>query len=168
MNISIKRYQEEMLMETSKMLTDLMNYHRKLTNAPKEFWQKDEESRETIISWNLKGEIYNIYFEDSLAGFFYMKVGGQNVAWLEDICIKEEFRGRGIGKEVMKLLDDMLQRRGIITSFVNVIPRNIKAISFYKECGFDHLNMIELRKNYDEKLNKEEEINILGFEFKKY
>lgn len=61
-----------------------------------------------------------------------------------------------------------MKEKGIITIFVDVIPRNTSAIKFYLECGFDHLNMIQLRKNYDERLNKSDEIEILGYKLKKY
>lgn len=71
-------------------------------------------------------------------------------------------------EEAKESLDDMAKEKGIKSMFVSVIPRNISALNFYIECGFDHLNMIELRKNYDESLNKSEEVNILGYKLKKY
>lgn len=61
----------------------------------------------------------------------------------------------------------MVQKK-IVSMFVDVVPRNTSAIKLYRECGFDHLNIIQLRKNYDETLNKEDNIEILGFNFKKY
>lgn len=61
-----------------------------------------------------------------------------------------------------------MTEKGVISLFVNVIPRNTSAMKFYLDCGFDHLNMIELRKNYDERRNKTEEIEVLGLKMKKY
>ena len=58
--------------------------------------------------------------------------------------------------------------RGVVSMLVDVIPRNTSAIRLYRQCGFDHLNIIQLRKNYDERLNKKDDIEILGFNFKKY
>jgi GNAT superfamily N-acetyltransferase len=168
LNIKIREITEELFMNTVKMLTELMNYHRKLTNAPKEFWQTEEESIETLREWEGTGKIYNIFCNETLAGFFYVRFGGQNAAWLEDLFISEEFRGEGIGKLAMNKLDEMLKEQGVLAMFVDVIPRNSQAIKFYIDCGFDHLNMIQLRKNYDSKLNKDEDIEILGFKLKKY
>ena len=153
---------------TARMITDLMNYHRKLNNAPKEFWQTDEESRETLKQWQSNGSVYNVYAKDIVVGFFYIRFGGQNVAWLEDLFIAEEFRGRGIGKESFNMLDELMKEKKVRTMFVCVIPRNTNALGFYIDCGFDHLNMIELRKNYDERLNKTDEVEVLGFKLKKY
>lgn len=168
MDIRIEPYTSTLFEETAQMITDLMNHHRKLTNARKEFWQTMDESKKTLEEWLDSGHIYNVFYDDNLAGFFYIRFGGQSAAWLEDLFIKEEFRSLGIGKEAFKLLDDMLTEKGTRAMFVNVIPRNIEAIKFYKECGFDHLNMVELRKNYDKTLDKTEEIDLLGFKFIKY
>lgn len=167
-NLIVKEMAEESFDITVKMLTDLMNYHRKLNNAPKEFYQSDEESTETLREWKKEGVIYNVYFKDTPVGFFYVVFGGQNVAWLEDLFITEGYRGQGIGKEAMKTLDKIMEERKVTAMFVDVIPRNTNAIKLYRECGFDHLNLIQLRKNYDKRLNKDEDIDILGFNFKKY
>lgn len=168
MNIELKIINEDTFSVNVTMLTNLMNYHRKLTNAPKEFWQTDEESSKTLREWMSIGRVYNIYSDGKIAGFFYVRLGGQKVAWLEDLYIEDEFRNRGLGKASMKFLDEILQEEGTLAMFVDVIPRNSSAIKFYKECGFDYLNMIQLRKNYDDRFNKDEEIELLGFKFKKY
>lgn len=168
MEITIREMGEELFGDTAKMITELMNYHRKLTNARKEFWQTDEESIETLKEWKEEGTVYNIFKDGEAAGFFFVKFGGQSAAWLEDIFILERFRAMGIGKYAISKLDELMVEKGILSMFVDVIPRNTGAIKLYRECGFDHLNMIQLRKNYDETLDKDERIEILGFEFIKY
>lgn len=168
LNIRFHEVSADLFEITAQMITELMNYHRKLNNAPKEFWQTDEESHETLKEWKSKGTVYNIYFEECVVGFFYIRFGGQNVAWLEDLFIIEEFRGQGVGKTAFTMLDELMKEKGVITMFVDVIPRNTSAIGFYMDCGFDHLNMIQLRKNYDERLNKNDEIEVLGYKLKMY
>jgi ribosomal protein S18 acetylase RimI-like enzyme len=168
LNIRIDEISNSLFSHTTKMITELMNYHRKLNNARKEYWQTDEQSRKTLNEWKQQGSVYNIFLDDIPVGFFYVRFGGQKVAWLEDLFIKEEYRGNGIGKLAMKKLDELMVDKEVISMFVDVIPRNTSAIKLYKECGFDHLNIIQLRKNYDERLNKKDNIEILGFNFKKY
>lgn len=168
MDITIKEISDELFLPTVRMITDLMNYHRKLNNAPKEYWQTDEQSKGTLMYWKEKGTIYNIFLEDVPIGFFYVRFGGQNASWLEDIFIIEEYRGRDIGKVALKKLDELMEAKRVVAMFVDVIPRNEGAIKLYRECGFDHLNIIQLRKNYDKRLDKQEEVEILGFKFKKY
>lgn len=168
MNINIKELSEDLFLTTAKMITELMNYHRKLNNAPKKYWQTDEESKETLEYWKEEGTVYNVFLDHEAVGFFYVRFGGQNVAWLEDIFISEQYRGKGIGRFAMGRLDELMIEKEVVAMFVDVIPRNTSAIKLYRECGFDHLNLIQLRKNYDKKLDKDEEIDLLGFNFKKY
>jgi len=68
----------------------------------------------------------------------------------------------------MELLDTKLREEGLTALFVDVIPRNERALDFYRSCGFDHLNMLQLRKNYDSRLDKQDVVDILGRTFKKY
>lgn len=166
--IHLRELKQEYYQATIKMITEFFNYHRELTNAPREFWTNDEESEETLKEWLEKGSVFSIFYGEKLAGFVSIRFGGTNAAWLEDIFIDKEFRNKGIGKLVIKELDDILMKKGILAMFVDVIPRNTTAMQFYIDCGFDHLNMVQLRKNYDERLNKDENIDILGFSLKKY
>lgn len=168
MDINIKELSDELFLTTAKMITELMNYHRKLNNAPKEYWQNDEQSKEDLQYWREKGTVYNVFLNNAPVGFFYVKFGGQNVAWLEDIFILEQYRGNGIGKFAMRKLDELMVEKKVVAMFVDVIPRNTSAIKLYRECGFDHLNLIQLRKNYDKKLDKNDDIELLGFNFKEY
>lgn len=168
MIVYIKELTDDLFEATTKMITGLMNYHRNLNNAPKEYWQTDEESKEALNEWKENGVVYNIFLDDKAVGFFYVRFGGQDVAWLEDIFIVEEYRGQGIGKEAMGKLDELMKEKKVVSMFVDVVPRNTNAIKMYRECGFDHLNIIQLRKNYDKRLNKEDEVEILGNKFKKY
>lgn len=134
MKIHIKELSDELFLTTVQMITELMNYHRKLNKAPKEYWQTDEQSKGTLRYWKEKGTVYNIFLDNEPVILLCCK----------KICLKN------------------------FVPFYDVIPRNTSAIKFFKECGFDHLNLIQLRKNYDKKLDKNDEIELLGFNFKKY
>lgn len=168
MNIYINELADDLFLITAKMITELMNYHRKLNNAPKEYWQTDEQSEETLRGWIKEGTVCNVFLDDEPVGFFYVRFGGQDVAWLEDLFILEQYRGKGIGKYAMQKLDELMIKKNVVAMFVDVIPRNTDAIKLYREFGFNHLNIIQLRKNYDKRLDKEDDVEILGFNFKKY
>lgn len=60
MSITIKKIEENLYKPTVEMITDFFNYHRKLTNAPKEFWQVNEESEKDLKEW-LYMDMYIIY-----------------------------------------------------------------------------------------------------------
>ena len=98
MNINIKELSDDLFLTTAKMIKELMNYHRKLNNAPKEYWQIDEQSKGTLQYWKENGVIYNIFLDNEPVGFFYVRFGGQNAPWLEDIFVIQQHRGIGIGE----------------------------------------------------------------------
>lgn len=168
MNIKIQELSEDLFFTTVEMITEFFNYHRKLNNAPKEYWQTYEDSKETLEEWKKEGNVYNIFLDNEPVGFFYIRFGGQDVAWLEDIFIVEQYRGKGIGKLTMEKIDELMAQKKVVSMFVDVVPRNSNAIKLYREFGFDHLNLIQLRKNYDKRLDKNEDMDLLGFNFKKY
>lgn len=154
--------------EVIQDVCDFFNYHRMLTNAPKEYWQTFEESRKTINEWIYNGEFRVVSMNKNIMGFVYYEYLNETFVRLEDIFLREEYRGKGIGKTVIDILDQQLKNEGVLSCSVNVIPRNKGALKFYIECGFDHLNMVEIRKNYDPSFDKNEEVEILGFTMKKY
>jgi len=151
-----------------KMVRDFFNFHRTLTKSDKEHYMSYETARETLDEWLKTDNFRIVCVNDLVVGFIYYKLGGQDFAWLEDIFLKEEFRGKGYGKKIVSKFFKMLKTEGVVSCVVNVIPRNEVAIKFYIECGFNHLNMIELRVNFDSKYDKTEEIEILGHKLIKY
>lgn len=157
-----------MFESTVHMITELMNYHRKINHAPKKYWQTDNESEEALVEWQNVGDVYNIFLDDEAVGFFFVRFGGQDAAWLEDLFILEQYRGRGLGKASIEKIDELMKEKKVVSMFVDVVPRNINAIKLYKKCGFDHLNLIELRKNYDKSLDKKDEVDLMGMRFKEY
>lgn len=168
MNIIIKELQQEFFMKTAHMITELINYHRELNKSPKEYWSTDKDSIESLTEWCKEGAVYNLFEEKTLVGFFFIKFGVNNSGWLEDLYIIDKYRRKGIGKYAISKLDELMIEKGVKSLFIDVIPRNTCAIKFYSKCGFDHLNLIQLRKNYDKRLDKDEEVEILGYNFKEY
>lgn len=168
MNIQIREMTDSLFSSTVTMITQLLNHHRQLNDAPAEYWQTDEQSKEALLDWQTQGVIYHIFSDQELVGFFYVRFGGQTIAWLEDLFIVEDYRHQGIGTIALKKLDELMIEKQIPTLLVDIVPRNEQALKLYRDCGFDHLNLIQLRKNYDFKLNKEETVDVLGFRFKKY
>lgn len=168
MNIQIREMTDSLFSSTITMITQLLNHYRQLNNAPAEYWQTNEQSKETLLDWQTQGVIYHIFSDQELVGFFFVRFGRKTVAWLEDLFILEGYRHQRIGTIALKKLDVLMIEKQILTLLVNVVPRNEQALKLYHDCGFDHLNLIQLRKNYDSRLNKEETLDVLGFRFKKY
>ena len=62
--------------------------------------------------------------------------------WLE---IFEDFRGRGLGKELLKLLLEELKRMGVKKLLLEVSDKNLPALGLYRSFGFREVGR---RKNY--------------------
>lgn len=152
----------------SKHIMELMNYHRRLNNAPKKYWCTLLEAQNTFLNWVNSGDLFKIVNDNNLLGFLYVKHLSTSVSVLEDFYLKSEFRGQGFGKVAMNQLDRLLESKNVSSLLVDVQPKNKMALDLYVELGFDHLNMIQLRKNYDTRLNKEEKVSIVSHDLKMY
>lgn len=57
--------------------------------------------------------------------------------YLEDICVGEQHRGKGIGKALFKKLVDLSAERGVMRLSWQVLNWNEPAIQFYKKLQAD-------------------------------
>ena len=116
-----------------------------LTNGSEEIFSADIEE---CIGDSPYAEGY--VFEDSgeIVGYSmlaksYSTEYGKRCIWIEDIYLKEEYRGRGFGSEFFSFLDesypDVLFRLG-------AEEENERAIHVYKKSGFEVLTYLEMKK----------------------
>jgi ribosomal protein S18 acetylase RimI-like enzyme len=66
---------------------------------------------------------------------------GSAYAFLYDIEIDEEHRGRGLGREAMQLLEAEVRERGFDRLQLNVFGGNERARSLYRSLGFEELSV---------------------------
>lgn len=68
---------------------------------------------------------------------------GKHCIWIEDLYIKDEYRGMGLGSMTMKYIEekypDALFR-------LEVEEENERAVKTYKKCGFEVLPYMEMKK----------------------
>ena len=68
-------------------------------------------------------------------------VMGGYVGLIEDMIVTSEFRGQGIGKQLLTMMIEESIRLGYTRLTLGADLRNIPAISFYKTSGFEPSNM---------------------------
>lgn len=168
MDVAVAQWDGTGRQEMVAMVRAFFNLHRSLTGSSKEYWETDESAAQTLEEWERAGTIYLVSADGERAGFMHVRFGGHDAAWLEAFYIDEPYRDRGTGRRALSILDDTLMHRGIKAIFVDVIPRNERALAFYRSCGFDHLNMVQLRKNYDHALDKDDHVDALGVRWRKF
>ena len=115
-----------------------------LSNGSEEIFEKDIE---TCISGSPYLEGY-IMEDGEIQGYAMVAKSfstefGKPCIWIEDIYIKDDFRGQGIGK----LFFDFITGKYTDCSFrLEVEEENVLALSLYKKCGFTELPYMEMKK----------------------
>jgi GNAT superfamily N-acetyltransferase len=89
--------------------------------------------RALIPEWEGKTAGYAIFFP------FYSSFAGPGL-FLEDIYVREEFRGEGIGKALMAEVAAITLREGYRAMRWEVLDWNQPAIDFYKKLGATFLD----------------------------
>ncbi|MBR2885963.1 MAG: GNAT family N-acetyltransferase [Clostridia bacterium] len=68
---------------------------------------------------------------------------GKPCFWIEDIYIKDEYRGAGLGK---MLMDFILKKYTDCIFRLEVEEENERAVKLYEKCGFTVLPYMEMKK----------------------
>lgn len=108
-----------------KMLDDVVATEESIMESI--FIRKDAE----VLIGEFNGEPigYALYF------FNYSTFLGRAGFYLEDIYIKSEYRGKGIGKEIFKVLGKIAYERGCKRMEWSCLNWNEPSIKFYKSLG---------------------------------
>lgn len=68
---------------------------------------------------------------------------GKPCIWIEDIYIKDEYRGRGIGSRFLRCVEQMYPNA---VFRLEVEAENERAVHVYKKSGYDILPYMEMKK----------------------
>lgn len=90
-----------------------------------------ENNRAEVLIGELEGKVigYVSYF------YNFSTFVGREGLYLEDIFIKPEFRGKGIGKELFKVLGKLAKENGCKRMEWTCLNWNKPSINFYKSLG---------------------------------
>lgn len=90
---------------------------------------------------------YMIEYNGEIAGYALLaitysnEVGGK-VVWIEEIFIKEEFRGKGIGKNVFGQIKEL--NKDAKRFRLEVTKENLGAIRLYENLGYENLDYLQM------------------------
>lgn len=82
---------------------------------------------------------------EHLKSFYSVQV--ENSLFLNALCVSEEFRGKGIGSELISLTKKKAREKGYDILSVIVFADNAKALHLYKRTGFEVVQKVELKSN---------------------
>ncbi len=68
---------------------------------------------------------------------------GKPCIWIEDIYVKEAYRGLGIGSAFLKFIESKYKSSVLR---LEAEPENERAVNVYKKCGYEVLPYMEMKK----------------------
>jgi GNAT superfamily N-acetyltransferase len=83
-----------------------------------------------------------------------------------EVFVLPEFRGKGIGSQLLASVEIQVREAGADAFFISVIPHNQHMLEFAYQRGYDTLNTIELRKELAEKQPRRGEVTLFGLHLK--
>ncbi len=100
----------------------------------------EERIRKTIFGVGPAAEVVFAYLDDVAVGFAvyfptYSTFVGLPGLYLEDLFVKPEVRGKGVGRELLRYLARLAKERGYWRIEWAVLHWNEPAIGFYKRLG---------------------------------
>lgn len=131
--------------EVMKMMTVFYASDAVLSNGSAEIFERDIDA---CLGDSPYAEGYIFQMNGELAGYAMVAKSfstefGKACFWIEDIYIKPQFRGMGIGKQFFALLFSTYQD---VVFRLEAEEENHHALSFYQKSGFEVLPYLEMIK----------------------
>jgi len=116
----------------------------------------DKDEFENILK-NQDSEIYVIEFDRKICGYAFIKIikfkdnpliNDHDRFYIDDICIEQSLRKKGLGKIIMIELENECKSKGLKYMDLTVWNFNDKALDFYRNFGMKEI-MIRMEKKID-------------------
>lgn len=118
--------------------------------AHNDYVQSTEEAKEDLISWTGKGHEFYFVKKDGVdVGFVHMGNRGAQIDWLEDLFILPDYQNQGIGSYAVKAMEELVKKYSD-SLYIEAAARNEAAIRLYRKLGYNCLNTITIRKDFEE------------------
>ena len=94
-----------------------------------------------ILNNDFYGQIHLIHLDNEIVGYLVVTFGfsleyrGRD-AFVDELYIREKYRGQGIGKQSLQLAEKICQEQGIQALHLEVERENINAQTVYHKAGF--------------------------------
>jgi ribosomal-protein-alanine N-acetyltransferase len=75
-----------------------------------------------------------------MAGYGIMSIGAGE-AHILNVCVRDEYRGRGFARKVLLYLLDRAHSSGMYEAFLEVRPSNTAAARLYQSMGFEQVGV---------------------------
>ena len=130
-----------------------------------------KDCQQDYQAWSQEGhQFFLVKVEEAFVGFAHLASRGAEIDWLEDLFILPKFQGQGIGSQVITLLEEKVKKYSE-SLYIEVSARNLAAMKLYHRLGYDCLNTLTIRKDFNsEKFESvsHECVNGMNFTIRRY
>ena len=101
MHIALKEYEAAYQVQVKRDIVDFFAFHGGLVGEREEASaQAEEEAEEVLENWRRgRSALYAILDGEAYAGFLRLEYRGDQVAWIEDLYVRPEWRGQGLPRK---------------------------------------------------------------------
>lgn len=136
--------------------TDFLMMNRKffsspavLHNVPEEYMDRNFE---IMVSDSPLAEGYIFEQDGKIVGYGfltrnYSSEAGGVCLWIEETYVDEAYRGRGIGRQFFRFLEETYQDE-VVRIRMEVEPGNEGALRLYENLGYQRLNYVQMVKDF--------------------
>lgn len=157
MMVELKEYQQEQDIAIS-LIGQFWYAHNQETPSY-------EDNKENLVEWTKEGhKLYFITHQQQIVGFVHLGSRGCEMDWLEDIFVLPEYQNRGIGTKAIAVVEQLVQSYSS-SLYIEASSRNIAAIRLYHKLGYNCLNTITVRKDFDNQYKTVRTDTIANLEF---
>ncbi|WP_404430726.1 GNAT family N-acetyltransferase [Sutcliffiella horikoshii] len=105
-----------------------------------------DESESVVKDYIAEGQMFAILLDsDKVAGVALFVEDSEDVIELKNIALDPQFRGLGLGKQVINLAFEIFREQGFRKMIVGTANSSIANLAFYQKVGF---RMVEIRKDF--------------------
>ena len=109
----------------------------------------ENECQEDLKNWTKeKHQFYFIETDLKKVGFIHLASRGGAIDWLEDLFVLPKHRQKGIASQAIKLAEEKVKEYAQ-SLYIEVAARNEAAMRLYRKLGYDCLNTITIRKDFE-------------------
>lgn len=107
-----------------------------------------DENEEIINEYINKGDMFSIIFREKVIGVALFINESPFIVELKNIALSPEFRGKGLGKEILKKAIKLYKKKLFTKMIVGTANSSIANLAFYQKAGF---RIVGIKKNFFEK-----------------
>ena len=150
MDVILQLYTDDYKEDIVQCIAQFFGFHMGLSSGNTIGNIDTNVAEQNLKDWTTRdNQLYVIVYANVVVGFLRIGYRGGNVAWIEDVFVKEDFRNRGIATESIRQAERIIKNTPPYNAVCfDVVPRNMDAIKLYHKLGYQTLSLVTVRKDF--------------------